>query len=145
MGIGDRSGHGRFSHGRFSMKHVLITGGAGFIGSHLCDTFLERGYAVTAIDNFVTGQRSNLKRALAHRRFRLVEANVSRPLPIARLDLLAEHGLAGVLHFACPASPVDFQRIPFEILEVDSLGTMHTVELALRYRARYLLASTSEI
>jgi nucleoside-diphosphate-sugar epimerase len=125
--------------------HVIITGGGGFIGSHLCDAFLERGYAVTAIDNFVTGRRANLARALEHPEFELVEADVSRPLRPERLSLLGRHGLRGVLHFACPASPVDFDRIPFEILEVDSLGTIHTVELALRHGARYLLASTSEV
>lgn len=127
------------------MKHVWITGGAGFIGSHLCDAFLRRGYAVTAVDNFVTGRETNIRDALKHPYFQLIEANVSRPVERTASRLLRDHGLAGVLHFACPASPVDFSRIPFEILEVDSLGTMHTVDLAMNFGARYVLASTSEI
>jgi nucleoside-diphosphate-sugar epimerase len=136
VGIGD---------GEAEMNHVLITGGAGFIGSHLCDAFLGRGYAVTAIDSFLTGRRSNLDRAMQSREFQLIEANVSQGIPEAKMELLEAYGLQGVLHFACPASPVDFDRIPFEILEVDSLGTLRTVDLALRYQARYVLASTSEI
>lgn len=127
------------------MKHVLITGGAGFVGSHLCDLFLARGYAVTAVDNFVTGRRSNVEGALKSPHFSLVEMDVSEGIPESALPLITRHGLAGVLHFACPASPVDFDRIPFVILKVDSLGTFHSVELARRHGARYLLASTSEI
>ena len=130
------------------LKHVVITGGAGFIGSHLCDQFLSRGYAVTAIDNFVTGRRSNLDDAFKTAgpdRLSLVEADVSEGIDESRLPLVARYGVHGVLHFACPASPVDFDKIPFVILKVDSLGTFHTVDLALKHRARYLVASTSEI
>lgn len=129
------------------MKHVLITGGAGFIGSHLCDTFLGRGYSVTAIDNFITGRRENLSEAFKSPEFDFLEWDITRPLgtKVQELRLFKKYGLHGVLHFACPASPVDFDRIPFEILEVDSLGTKYTVELALKHDARYILASTSEI
>lgn len=126
-------------------KHVVVTGGAGFIGSHLCDRLLERGYFVTAVDNFVTSSRNNLASALRNPKFQLVEADVSKPMPEDDMDFLSRHGLSGVLHFACPASPVDFDRIPFEILAVDSVGTFLTVDLALRYGARYILASTSEV
>lgn len=126
-------------------KHVLITGGAGFVGSHLCDLFLSRGYAVTAIDNLVTGRKSNLDSAYQHKDFDFFEWDICRPLEVRRLNLLEKYGLQGVLHFACPASPIDFDRIPFEILAVDSIGTMNTVELALKHQARYILASTSEI
>ncbi len=127
------------------LKHVVITGGAGFIGSHLCDAFLGRGYAVTAIDNLLTGSRENIRRALKNPNFFFIEWNISKPLPRAEIPFLKRHGLEGVLHFACPASPADFDRIPFDILEVDSLGTMYTVDLAMRYGARYLLASSSEV
>ncbi|MBU6376700.1 MAG: GDP-mannose 4,6-dehydratase [Bdellovibrionales bacterium] len=129
-------------------NHVLITGGAGFIGSHLCDAFLQKGLAVTAVDSLVTGRKSNLSAALNQydsESFQFLEWDVSQPIPEDRLDLIRKHGLHGVLHFACPASPIDFDRIPDVILKVDSLGTFHTVDLALKHRARYLLASTSEV
>ncbi len=124
-------------------KHVVVTGGAGFIGSFLCESFLKRGYAVTAIDNFLTGRRENISDAEKSPHFGFVEADVSRPFP--EIPFIKKFGLHGVLHFACPASPVDFEKIPFEIMAVDSLGTMNTVELALKHDARYLVASTSEI
>jgi dTDP-glucose 4,6-dehydratase len=126
-------------------KHVIVTGGAGFIGSHLCDRLLEKGYFVTALDNFVTGSRANVAEALRNPKFQLVDVDVSKPLSESDFDFLERHGLDGVLHFACPASPVDFDRIPFEILAVDSYGTFHTVDLALRFNARYVIASTSEV
>jgi dTDP-glucose 4,6-dehydratase len=127
------------------MKHVLVTGGAGFIGSHLCDALLEKGYAVTALDNLLTGRKENLAGARKSPNFDYVETDVCRPLADSDLPLLDRFGLHGILHFACPASPVDFDQLPFDILAVDSLGTMRTVELALRHDARYLIASTSEV
>jgi dTDP-glucose 4,6-dehydratase len=126
----------------------MITGGAGFIGSHLCDAFLARGYAVTALDSLVTGRKSNLQEAMTRydgSRFQLVTCDVSEPLPEQAFTLVGLYGLHGVLHFACPASPIDFDQIPEVILKVDSLGTFQTVDLALKHRARYLLASTSEV
>jgi len=127
------------------MNHILVTGGAGFIGSHLCDALLAKGNAVTALDNLVTGRTQNIKEALKHPQFDFVECNVSEPLPLVKLKHLKEHGLHGIFHFACPASPVDFELIPFDIMAVDSLGTMHTVDLAFKHDCRFLLASTSEI
>jgi len=133
---------------KYSKKHVLITGGAGFIGSHLCEELLRRGYAVTALDNFLTGRRSNVADALKNPDFALWERDISVPWSesdFASWELLKRHGLHGALHFPCPASPVDFDRVPFEILAVDSAGTEHTIDLALRHGARYVVASTSEI
>ncbi|MBC7386438.1 MAG: GDP-mannose 4,6-dehydratase [Cryobacterium sp.] len=127
-----------------SGKHILITGGAGFIGSHLVDRLLERGAYVTALDNFVTGRRENLTLAMKNQNFRLVEADVSANWPKEKIEFLSQ-GLHGLFHFACPASPVDFDRIPFEILAVDSIGTFRSVDLALEYGSRYLIASTSEV
>jgi len=126
-------------------KHVLITGGAGFIGSHLCDHLLSKGYAVTAVDNLITGRKQNLSDALKHPDFDFIQADVSERFQDGKIPLIDRFGLFGVMHFACPASPVDFDRIPFEILAVDSQGTMHSVDLALKHRARYVVASTSEV
>lgn len=126
-------------------QHILVTGGAGFIGSHLCDRLLAEGFFVTAVDNYVTGRKSNLTETLKHERFRLIEWDVCKPIPEAQIEFLSRQGLKGLFHFACPASPVDFDKIPLEILAVDSIGTMHTVELALKYGARFMLASTSEV
>jgi dTDP-glucose 4,6-dehydratase len=125
------------------MKHVVVTGGAGFIGSHLCDLLLARGYAVTAVDNLLTGRPDNVEEALKNPNFEFLAEDICGPL--SEMSLATKHGVHGVLHFACPASPVDFARIPFEILAVDSIGTMRTVELALAHGARYLVASTSEV
>jgi len=126
-------------------KHILITGGAGFIGSHLTEVLLGKGYAITVVDNFLTGRKENLANVFSNENFDFLEWNVSRPLPKDKIKFLNQYGLHGLFHFACPASPVDFEKLPFEILEVDSLGTMNTVDLAFEYNARFMLASTSEI
>ena len=127
------------------MKHLIITGGAGFIGSHLCEALLKRGYAVTAIDNFVTGREENLKTFKNHADFFFLKQDICNPLSEKEIPFMSRYGLHGVLHFACPASPIDFDKIPLEILKVDSIGTINTVELAMKFQARYLLASTSEV
>lgn len=120
------------------MKHVVVTGGAGFIGSHLCEFYLREGWQVTAIDNLVTGSRENIAKLPELGRFNFIEHDISHSFPkVGAFQLL--------LHFACPASPIDFARLPIEILKVDSLGTFHCLEAAVEQKARLVLASTSEI
>lgn len=117
---------------------VLITGAAGFLGSHLVDRFLTEGYRVAGVDNFVTGSAGNLAHLEGHPRFRLIEHDISRPLYF-------DCELEGVLHLASPASPVDYFELPIQTLKAGGLGTHNTLGLALRHGARYLLASTSEV
>ena len=117
---------------------VLITGAAGFLGSHLVDRFLADGCEVVGVDNLVTGSATNLGHLGGHPRFRLVEHDVSTPL-------FLDAPLDGVLHFASPASPADYLDLPIQTLKVGGRGTHNTLGLALRHRARYLLASTSEV
>ncbi|MDE2654553.1 MAG: SDR family oxidoreductase [Gemmatimonadota bacterium] len=117
---------------------VAITGAAGFLGSHLVDRFLAEGCEVIGVDNFITGSPRNLAHLDDHPRFRLIDHDISRPLYLdTKLD--------GVLHFASPASPVDYLELPIQTLKVGSLGTHNTLGLARRHGARYLLASTSEV
>ncbi len=117
---------------------VLITGAAGFLGSHLADRFLDAGYEVVGVDNFLTGSRENIARLQEDPRFTFLQQNVSNPLYITG-------PLDGVLHFASPASPVDYLELPIQTLKVGSLGTLNTLGLALAKKSRYLLASTSEV
>lgn len=117
---------------------VLITGGAGFIGSHLCDYFLAKGHVVVAMDNFKTSDGSNIKHLRAHKKFRFIEHDVTRYINLdGRLD--------AVLHFASPASPVDYERFPIPTLKVGALGTHNALGLAKKKRSTFLLASTSEV
>jgi len=117
---------------------VVITGGAGFLGSHLTDRYLRDGAEVVAIDNLCTGARSNLNEAAENPRFTFVEADASEPLPVSGpVDL--------VLHFASPASPIHYTRLALETLAVNSIGTAHACDLAERSGARLLYASTSEV
>jgi len=118
--------------------HAVITGGAGFIGSSLCERFLREGYDVTAIDNFLTGSRRNLGHLRPHPGFRLVPGDVTQPVTIERRADL-------ILHFASPASPADYHAHPIHTMKVDSVGALYTLGLAKAHGARYLLASTSEI
>jgi dTDP-glucose 4,6-dehydratase len=120
------------------MPRAVVTGGSGFLGSHLSRALLDRGWEVVAVDNFLTGTRDNLEDLLGRAGFDLVEHDVIRGLPVdGRVD--------AVLHFASPASPPEYYRYPIETLEVGSIGTRHALELALDHGARFLLASTSEI
>ncbi|MEV5243111.1 UDP-glucuronic acid decarboxylase family protein [Streptomyces cinnamoneus] len=122
-------------------KRAVVTGGAGFIGSHLCERLLAEGCEVACVDNLATGARANIAHLEAHPGFRFVEADVSQPGTLAGIP-----GRVGlVLHLACPASPADYLRLPIETLDVGSTGTRAALELAHRDDARFLLASTSEV
>ena len=120
------------------MTRAVISGAAGFIASHLCDRMLDRGWDVVGLDNLVTGSPANLAHLDGHPRFRLVRHDVSQPIVV---DGPVDH----VLHFASPASPVDFPAIPIKIVKVGTLGTHNMLGLALAKGARFLLASTSEV
>jgi dTDP-glucose 4,6-dehydratase len=123
---------------RETFVRILITGGAGFIGSHLCERFLADGHDVLCLDNFITGTRTNIEPLRRSPRFTLVEHNISEPFYLfGPVD--------AVLHFASPASPVDYLKYPIQTLKVGSLGTHHTLGLAKAKGAKYLLASTSEV
>jgi dTDP-glucose 4,6-dehydratase len=120
---------------------TVITGGAGFIGSHLCDRFLAEGHEVVCVDNFITGSQANvdaLQSGPGGARFTFRHHDISRPLEI-------DGPVDNVLHFASPASPVDYLKYPIQTLKVGSLGTHNALGLAKRKKARYLLASTSEV
>jgi dTDP-glucose 4,6-dehydratase len=117
---------------------AVVTGGAGFLGSHLCRALLDRGWAVVAVDNLTTGRTSNVAALSDHPAFTLVEHDVSRPFEI-------DGPLDAVLHFASPASPPDYLARPIETMDVGSTGTRCTLDLARAKSARYLLASTSEV
>jgi len=117
---------------------ILVTGGAGFIGSHLCDRLLADGHEVLAMDNLITGSTDNIAHLAGHRRFKFIHHDVTEYIYVpGQVD--------AVMHLASPASPADFARIPIQILKVNSLGTHNTLGLALAKGARYLLASTSEV
>jgi dTDP-glucose 4,6-dehydratase len=117
---------------------TLITGGAGFLGSHLCDRFIAEGHEVICMDNFVTGSPENIAHLIGSPRFRLIEHDVTN-------FVYVEGELDNVLHFASPASPIDYLRLPIQTLKVGALGTHKTLGLAKEKRARFLLASTSEV
>lgn len=122
-----------------SALSYLVTGGAGFIGSHVCDRLIAEGHDVVALDNFFTGSRQNLEHLRSQSQFRLVEHDVCEPLPEMnqRFDR--------VLNLACPASPVHYQRDPVFTIRTNVLGTIHGLELAKAHGARFLQASTSEV
>jgi dTDP-glucose 4,6-dehydratase len=117
---------------------VLLSGAAGFLGSHLADRFIADGHSVTGIDNFITGSAANLAHLASESRFDLIEADVARDrLPHSRFD--------GVLHLASPASPIDYLAFPIETLDVGSAGTRNMLEKAREDGARFFLSSTSEV
>jgi len=117
---------------------VLITGGAGFIGSHLCDRFLADGHRVVAMDNFLTGSQDNISHLAGNRNFEFIYHDISNFIHVpGKID--------AVLHFASPASPIDYLKYPIQTLKVGGLGTHNALGLARVKNARFLLASTSEV
>lgn len=120
------------------MSRIVVLGGAGFLGSHLCDALVKRGDEVVAIDNFSTGSKNNLQQLNNAKNFSVVDADICEPIEIAgRVDL--------VLNFASPASPKKYLQIPIQTLQAGSLGTENAVQLALKNNARLIMASTSEV
>jgi len=117
---------------------ILITGAAGFLGSHLCDRFLREGHEVVGLDNFVTGHPDNIAHLTGNARFAFVRHNISEYTYVAG-------ALDGVLHFASPASPIDYLELPIQTLKVGSLGTHNALGIAKAKGARFFLASTSEV
>mgnify|MGYP006288821201 FL=1 len=121
-----------------STKRVLITGGAGFLGSHLCDRYLSEGYKVICMDNLITGSAENISHLIGNKNFKFIKHDVTNFIHVkGELDL--------ILHFASPASPVDYLEMPIQTLKVGSLGTHKALGLAKEKDARFLLASTSEV
>jgi len=119
------------------MERTLITGGAGFLGSHLCDFLIEKGHEVICIDNLLTGDMENISHLMGHERFRFIRYDVTNYLHV-------DGPLHNILHFASPASPIDYLKMPIQTLKVGSLGTHKALGLAKAKGARFLLASTSE-
>ena len=121
------------------MQKVLVTGGAGVIGSHLCDFLIGKDYEVICLDNFLTGSKKNIEHLLDNPNFEFVESDVTKPLSSSLLDI------SYIFHLASPASPVDYQNYPEETLLTNSMGTINMLELAKKMSAKILIASTSEV
>jgi dTDP-glucose 4,6-dehydratase len=119
-----------------SKQRVLVTGGAGFLGSHLCDALLGEGHSVIAIDNLLTGSQANLEHLRNESRFEFQNIDINERFDCGPVDF--------VFHFASPASPVDYYEYGIETLKVGSLGTFHALDVAKKYGAKYLVSSTSE-
>ena len=120
------------------MKRVLITGAAGFLGSHLCDRFIREGFSVVGMDNLITGDLKNIEHLFKLKEFEFYHHDVSKFVHVpGQLDY--------ILHFASPASPIDYLKIPIQTLKVSSLGTHNLLGLAKAKKARILVASTSEV
>jgi len=121
-----------------SQKRILITGAAGFLGSHLCDRFIREGYQVIAMDNLITGDMKNIEHLMSNENFEFILHDITKFIEI-------EGELNYILHFASPASPIDYLKIPIQTLKVGALGTHNCLGLAKDKKARILVASTSEV
>lgn len=136
---------------RYPRPKTLITGGAGFLGSHLCDRLIAEGHEVICLDNLITGSLQNIKHLIDHPRFTFIQHDVTQPIDLDALLATAQHlrpntqDLHYVLHFASPASPRDYIQHPIHTLKVGALGTYHVLGLAKAKGAVFLLASSSEV
>ncbi|HKV77433.1 MAG TPA: UDP-glucuronic acid decarboxylase family protein [Candidatus Sulfotelmatobacter sp.] len=119
-----------------SQRRALITGGAGFLGSHLADALLAEGWNVVVVDNLLTGRAANLAHLGSESRFEFIEKDICQPFDVGKVEY--------VFHFASPASPEDYHAHGIETLQVGSIGTFHALEVARKYSAKYLVSSTSE-
>ncbi|PYX70726.1 MAG: NAD-dependent dehydratase [Acidobacteria bacterium] len=119
-----------------SQRRALITGGAGFLGSHLADALLSEGWNVVVVDNLLTGRPANLAHLSREPRFEFIEKDICQPFDVGKVEY--------VFHFASPASPEDYHAHGIETLQVGSIGTFHALEIARKYGAKYLVSSTSE-
>ncbi len=129
------------------MKTTLITGGAGFIGSHLCNYLIEEGHGVVCVDNLITGSKENIKHLQKNKNFKFIKADVTQPINPALLAgrQLTNQQINLLFHLASPASPVDYQKYPEETALTNSLGTINVLNLAKKTNAKVLIASTSEV
>ena len=119
-----------------SRQRILVSGGSGFLGSHLCDRLLKEGHEVVCLDNFFTGSRANIEHLLDHHRFELVRHDITEPITME---------VDEIYHLACPASPIHYQRNPVRTIRTAVQGTLNMLDLAREVRARILIASTSEV
>lgn len=122
----------------FSSPHLLLAGGAGFIGSHLCDHFIQKGYKVTCVDNLITGPEENIRHLYSSRQFAFLNQDITVPFEV-------EGPVDFILNLASPASPVNYQKFPIETLRVGAWGTWNLLELAKKKKAKFLLTSSSEV
>ncbi len=120
------------------MKKIVVTGGAGFIGSHLCDALIKKDYQVICVDNLITGSENNIKHLKENKNFRFLKLDIIK-------DEIKEKDIDYIFHLASPASPIDYQKYPEETALVNSVGTINTLNLARKNGARVLIASTSEV
>ena len=118
------------------MMRILVTGGAGFLGSHLCDSLLNKGYEVSCLDNFYTGFRENVEHLRDHKKFEIIEHDITKPIKLE---------VDGIMNLACPASPIQYQRYPVQTIKTSVLGAINMLELARAEHIPILQASTSEV